>query len=218
MPKILIHSATAGEVEPLMDFLKPFESQKKGLFRLPHCEIRLCISGAGMVPAAYELGKLAAENFDLAISAGIGGSFGKFKIGEVVRIEQDCFSELGAEDDEHFLSMDQLGLGQQVQEIKMPYSHPVLKKLSLAKAITVNRVHGNEKSIQKVVLSHQPGVESMEGAAFNYAANASGWPAIQLRAISNKVEKRNRDKWDIPLAIKNLNQVVLELIRALDEN
>lgn len=171
-----------------------------------------------MVCTAFELGKLATESFDLAIQAGIGGSFGKFSIGEVLRIEQDCFSEMGAEDNEHFLSMDELGLGKQVQEIKFPYRHPLLKKLQLAKGITVNTVHGNEKSIQKVISSHHPEVESMEGAAFIYAMNVCGWPAIQLRAISNIVEKRNRDQWDIPMAVKNLNRVLLELLRALDEN
>lgn len=171
-----------------------------------------------MVSSAFELGKLAGENFDLALQAGIAGSFGDFQIGEVLRIEQDCFSEMGAEDGENFLSLDELGLGQQTQIIQFPYRHPFLKKLPLAKGITVNRVHGDEKSIKNIIQSHHPDIESMEGAAFIYAANACGWPALQLRAISNKVERRRRDHWNIPLAVKQLNQVLLELIRVLDEN
>lgn len=171
-----------------------------------------------MVSTAFALGKLASEPIDLALQAGIGGSFGHHPIGEVLRVEEDCFSELGAEDGEEFLSIDQLGLGQQAQKLLRPYRHPLLNKLHSASGITVNRVHGQEKSIQDVVKRYDPGVESMEGAAFIYTANACGWPAMQLRAISNRVERRNREQWSIPLAVKNLNTVLLELIRALDEN
>lgn len=218
MPKILIHSATAGEIEPLLAFLKPFVSSSNTLYRLPNLELRLCVSGAGMVSTAFALGKLAAEPFDLALQAGIGGSFGHHHMGEVLCVEEDCFSELGAEDGEAFLSMDQLGLGQQRQSLLRPYRHPLLDQLRRAKGITVNRVHGQKASIEKVVKQYDPGVESMEGAAFIYAANACGWPAMQVRAVSNRVETRQRESWNIPLAVKNLNRVLLELIRALDEN
>jgi futalosine hydrolase len=46
----------------------------------------------------------------------------------------------------------------------------------------------------------------MEGAAVFYVAQQEKIPALQIRAISNLVEKRNKDNWDIPLAIKNLNE------------
>jgi futalosine hydrolase len=35
-------------------------------------------------------------------------------------------------------------------------------------------------------------------------------PCIQLRSISNYVEPRNRSNWNIPLAIKALNDYLLE--------
>ncbi len=63
---------------------------------------------------------------------------------------------------------------------------------------------------------YQADVETMEGAAFILAANAFNWRAIQLRAISNKVEKRNKDNWQMALAIKNLNHVVVELLQNLN--
>jgi hypothetical protein len=36
---------------------------------------------------------------------------------------------------------------------------------------------------------------------------------MQIRAISNKVEKRNKENWDTDLAIRNLN---LEVTRIID--
>jgi futalosine hydrolase len=37
-------------------------------------------------------------------------------------------------------------------------------------------------------------------------------PCIQLRAVSNYVEKRNKDAWNIPLAIENLNKQLIAII------
>ena len=38
---------------------------------------------------------------------------------------------------------------------------------------------------------------------------------LQIRSISNYVETRNRENWNIPLAIQNLNQVLTEMLQAL---
>jgi futalosine hydrolase len=48
----------------------------------------------------------------------------------------------------------------------------------------------------------------MEGAAFAYVCAKMKVNAIQIRSISNQVEPRNRNNWNIPLAIKNLNEVL----------
>jgi len=41
-----------------------------------------------------------------------------------------------------------------------------------------------------------------------------GVPCMQIRAVSNYVEKRNLDAWQIGLAIKNLNTFALELVKS----
>jgi futalosine hydrolase len=58
----------------------------------------------------------------------------------------------------------------------------------------------------------------MEGAAFFYACRQFNIPCLQIRAVSNYVEKRNRDNWDIPLAIKNLNNFAIELVNRISNN
>jgi len=80
-------------------------------------------------------------------------------------------------------------------------------------AITVNTVHGNEASIKKVTERLSPQLESMEGAAFFHACTQMDVPCIQIRAVSNYVEKRNRDSWNIGLAIKNLNTFAVEFLK-----
>jgi futalosine hydrolase len=44
----------------------------------------------------------------------------------------------------------------------------------------------------------------MEGAAFFYICARESIPFVSIRAISNMVERRDRKKWNIPLAVDNL--------------
>jgi futalosine hydrolase len=152
------------------------------------------------------------------LNAGIAGSFSdKYDKGSVVRVREDFFSELGAEDGENFISIDELGLGFSKVEDKTSnqISTPALFRSPFVRAITVNRVHGNEKSIQAVLSRLQPEIETMEGAAFSLVCKKEGIPFIHVRSISNKVERRNRSEWNVPLAIENLNQFLLQLIPEL---
>ncbi|MBL7930802.1 MAG: futalosine hydrolase [Bacteroidia bacterium] len=216
MKRILLVAATEFEIEPTLRFLEKWHSYKKNTYILEHIQVTTCITKAGMVNTAFELGQFKGDDIDLAINAGVAGTFDVFKIGEVVNVMKDCFSELGAENDTAFLSIDEIGLGQQKREIKNLFLSKSTDALARASGITVNTVHGNEESIQKIVERYHPDVESMEGAAFIHAANAFNWKAIQLRSISNRVEKRNRDYWNLPLAIQNLNKVLLDLLNELN--
>lgn len=217
MKTILLVSATSFEIEPALEFLKPYKGVKPNCFVFGKLNVEVCITGVGMVNTAFELGKLAEREYSAAINAGVAGSFGLHHIGDVVNVTRECFSELGAEDDTTFLSINELGLGQQRLELNNRLQAEALSKLPEASGITVNRVHGNEKTIHEVIALYQPEIESMEGAAFVHAANALNWPAVQLRGLSNRVEIRNRDKWDIPQAVKNLNAVVIDLIKELNQ-
>ena len=192
---ILVVAATEGEVGL---FLELPEDQRKGASVL--------VTGAGMVATAYALGKrLATAHYDLLLNVGIAGSFDRsISLGEVVCIDQDTFAELGAEDGIDFLPSDQLGLGAHTFDGSCP-DHPGVHGLRKCRGITVNTVHGNEAAIDRMVERMAPQTESMEGAAVFYAAQQSGIPALQVRAISNYVERRNRASWKVQHAVENLN-------------
>ena len=83
------------------------------------------------------------------------------------------------------------------------------------KGITVNTVHGNNTSIQKVSFLFNPDVESMEGAACMMVSKKFGIPCLQIRSISNYVEKRNDEKWNKSLALKNLHDNLEQIIFSL---
>lgn len=167
-----------------------------------------------MTATAFSLGtELASKNYDLAINAGIAGAFDRsLKTGDVVSVGLDCFAELGAEDGENFLSIDELGFGKASIKPEIAFTHPGISTLKKVRSITVNKVHGNDESIYTISERLNPQTETMEGAAFFYACNKTNLPCLQLRAISNYVEQRNRDNWNIPIAIKNLNNTLIEIL------
>jgi futalosine hydrolase len=222
--KILIVSATTLEIKPLLQNIQ-FESRiNSGINRYSykHMNIDVLTTGVGMVSTAFLMGKTLQQNqYDAAFNVGIAGSFNdKFKIGTVVCINHDQFPELGAENGEYFLSLIDLQL---LEENSFPFKNgelfnenPIKSRtidaLPEARGITVNRVHGNNNSIQKIRERCNPDTESMEGAAFLYACQIEGVQCSQIRAISNFVEERNTDKWNIPLAIQNLNKTILEIL------
>lgn len=219
--KLLIVAATATEIEPTRILLN------KGLqATLKNLEINFLITGVGMIATCFSLTKNLLENkYDLVVNAGIAGAFNKhIKIGETLNIVQDCFSEQGAEDGEDFLQLHQLNL-QGVDEfpfnkglIKNDFVLPVnsINNWKKAKGITVNTVHGNDDTILKCVHYFNPDIESMEGASVFYVCKNENVPCLQIRTISNYVEKRNRDNWNIPLAIQNLNESLINLMSELN--
>ena len=202
--KILIVAATEVEISELRSVAT--DSHK----------LEFLVTGPGMVSTTYELTRFLRENkFDLAVNCGLAGSFVRtIKIGEVVEVNTDTLSELGAEDDEQFLSLAEIGLEgrNDFQSSARTNSNHDFKKV---KGITVNTVHGNMASIEKVIKKYKPEIESMEGAAFFYVCEKENIPSIQLRAISNYVERRNKDNWNIPLALQNLKLALEKLLSAL---
>ena len=169
-------------------------------------QIPYLITGVGMTATAFALGKVLTQQQDIShvLNVGIAGSFDKnIPLGEVLAIHTDTFYELGAEDGEEFLNIEDLGFGKGTYH---NINTSIDLKIPKYEAITVNKVHGNEKTIQKVLMKYpNVKVESMEGAAVFYACEQEGMPCAQIRAISNYVERRNKGTWQIDLALKNLN-------------
>lgn len=217
MKKIILVSATEFEIEPTLLFLKQKAHVLKDIFIFKNLQISYCITKVGMVNTAFELGKLNGKHFDIAINIGVCGSYGSYSIGQVLNVTQDQFSELGAESNTKFITIDELGFGKQKNDINYLYNHPIIDKLPIVRGITINTVHGNTNSINKIIKQYHPDIETMEGAAFINAANEFKWSALQLRAVSNQVEVRNIKNWDLPLAIKNLNLFLITLIKKIIE-
>ncbi len=224
--RILVVAATEAEVSELISEFgfvvlnsKNLEHQNQNDSDIKNLRSEVLITGVGMVATAFALGRhLATNRYQLVLNLGIAGSFNRdIPLGEVFEIEQDTFAELGAENDEEFLPIETMGFGEgtffpskRLADLYNLFNNFNLRKTT---AITVNTVHGNEASIKKVSERLNADLESMEGAAFFYACRQLNIPCLQIRAVSNYVEKRNRDNWQIGLAIKNLNTFAIEFLK-----
>ena len=173
-------------------------------------DLPILITGVGMVNTAINLTKQLNNNdYDLVINMGVAGYFSdEIKIGDVVEVIEDCFSEMGFEDGESFSEFSDF-------DIKTKYQVEGKTRLINVRGITVNTVHGIENSIHNIVERLYPDIESMEGATVFKVCEEMKIPCIQIRSISNKVEKRNKENWNLDLAISNLNIEVEKIISTL---
>lgn len=220
---ILIVSATEFEVQPLLVYLGT-DAAKLGLnsgaaVLKGNTRVDVLITGIGMVNTAYRMGRAINDNYDLVLNAGVCGAFKQsFQQGQLVRVQTDTLSEMGAEDGDIFLKYNEMGLpGTHIYMEKQHKLHPLLAALPAVNGITVNKVHGNEPNIKKVQALYQPDIESMEGAAFFAACEHLSCDCVQVRAVSNYVERRDKSKWQMPLAITKLNEFLIQLVTEIND-
>ena len=222
--RILIVTATDFEILPFVAKLQYTSegcSRLKTYTRARH-DIDVLTTGVGMVATAAWCSRVLAQNrYDLAMNFGVCGSFDHtLQLGHVVHVVSDRIAELGADDDETFLTIQELKL---VDDNEFPFkcgqlmnlappANATISRLPTVTGITVNTVHGNERSIAAVAQRFQPQVESMEGAAFMYACMINELAFAQVRAVSNIVERRNCEAWKLTEAIHNLGEVALDIM------
>ena len=222
--RLLLVAATELEIAPLLARLTPVSHSLERWASFSHGshDIDVVATGVGMTATATWCARiLAKQSYDLAVNLGVCGSFvAELPPGTVVNVVSDAIPELGAEDGDEFLTVQQLGLlgldeppfhGGRLLNPE-PNAHPVVAALPAAGGITVNTVHGHGDSIASIVDRCRPDVETMEGAAFMYACLVAGVRFAQVRAVSNMVERRNRAAWKLKQAVDALNDVALRLI------
>lgn len=182
--------------------------------------IEFLVTGVGMVNTAYKLGRhLATHTYDFIINAGICGSFDrKYDLGTLLNISVDAFADLGANDNGKFVDAFGLGLMDKNEKpftdgLIINFSPIPFGSLEEVVGITVNTVTGNQLQIDLLLERYKPVTESMEGAAFAYVCEMENAKYVQIRAVSNYVEPRNKENWQMGLAIKNLNEYLITLLK-----
>jgi futalosine hydrolase len=207
-------------LKPLFEKFNPTPAEFQGLYMADE-QLHILITGMGMLNTAAHL-TLYSTKFerDFYINAGICGAFNrKLRIGDVVQISSETYGDFGVENDEAFQDFFDLGFIDAKTDafqygLCKPISHAFSAAISLPQvsSITVNKVHGNEQTIRIIQEKYKADTENMEGLAFYYVLQLINKPGIELRSISNYVEKRNKDNWNIELAVSNLNTELVRLI------
>lgn len=223
---ILIVSATILESENLIQLLD-LEKINNNIYQKKNNKnnISILVSGVGLTFTAYALSKELFKNkIDLVINIGIAGSFNQtLKLGEVVQVVSERFADLGFRDKNSFIDIFEAGF---VNANEYPFENaelksssienPILNKIKQVKGISVNTTSGNKSEIILLQKKYNPDIESMEGAAVFYVCHKENVPVLEIRSISNYVEERDKNKWDIPLAIKKLDEFFMSFLKTLE--
>lgn len=185
------------------------------LLRGKRCDF--LITGVGQLQCGVHLARaLSRSSYAQVIQAGIAGSFTPdIPIGSAVVVDEEVLGDLGAEDHGNFLDLFDMGLlGKEVspfQDGRLKASALQLRSLEelpRVRAVTVNRVLSEERSIAWIRERYAPQVVSMEGAAFLYACLVANVPCCSIRTISDLVGPRDKAAWRIPEAVKALEGVL----------
>jgi futalosine hydrolase len=222
LKKVLIVAATDTEAEALRMISGVIKAENCLRFR--NLEIDLLVTGVGSVSTSWAMMKWFSSNVrpELAINIGIAGSYsGDIAVGDVVAPVSDCFADSGVETEGGFITLSEAGIadpfvsGGKIASDNI-YTLMLTKMLKPVVAVTVNTVTGSPDTIQRISGKFNPGIETMEGATFFYICLREKIPFVALRSVSNRVEPRNRKKWDIPLAVSNLSEKLRDFLLMLD--
>jgi len=220
--RILFVGATCFELYQFFENLKESPNNIGPVFHYSwhNLDIDLIITGLGTTFTTYFLTKaLNLYNYDLVINAGIAGSFrDEISIGTVVNVKSEQFCDLGIEDADRTKTVFEAGFVDPDDfpfhsgRLINPHWHENLE-LPAVHGVTSNISHGSLKSISRIKHDFDPDIESMEGAAVFYVCLLEKIPFLEIRAISNYVDIRDTEKWDIPTATVNLTNEIFRFLR-----
>ena len=220
---ILLVSATDFEIAPVVRDMDLISQENDSFYRynFRNHSIDVLVTGIGIPFTIYQLSTvLFDKQYDFVLNAGIAGSFhASIKLGTVVQVISERFADIGIEEKDSFKSIFEIQLhnkdqypftnGIIVNNNRLP---DILSSLVLpVSAITVNKVSGSIDTIRFFRDTYNPDIESMEGAAFFYVCMMEKIRFFQIRSISNFIEERDTTKWEIRLAVTNLNQYLKEI-------
>ncbi len=192
--KNLIIVSTQGEILPFLEDRKLIKH-----------DYQLCITGVGVPATLLKLGQIHKEfvpNHILQI--GFAGSFQKqLSIGDLVEVNRDCFADLGIDNRGEFIPLCHAMTDDQGAYDWLEYQG--VSGLKQVVGVTVNTGSGSVDRIMQITKTWNPDVETMEGAAGMLFSLKNDIPYTQIRVISNFVEPRNPETWDMDLAARNLS-------------
>ena len=182
-------------------------------------EVYVCITGIGGVQTTFHLSEAIVEfNPHFCLQTGIAGSFDKNReLGSLVIVREEIMGDLGVDDQGRYRDMFEIEL---MQPNAKPFANkklinpfqdfPLRLNLPFVSGLSVNTVSGSLATIESRIEYYDCDIETMEGAAFHYVCLKKRIPFLQVRAISNYVEPRDRSKWEMKKAIENLNNWMIE--------
>lgn len=188
-------------------------------------------TGIGQVNTAQAL-TVALQHLrpDLVLQIGIGGAYlsSGLNIGDLALATEESYGDLGVITPDGWHPADEIGIP--VLQTDRPYynTYPLdadlvaqaahtLKQTGIATGpfVTVQQCSGRTDLGNALAARFNAICENMEGAAAAHLCLLYGVPFLELRAISNRVENRDKSAWNIPLALARSQNAALRLISSV---
>lgn len=188
-------------------------------------EVVLAVTGIGKVNAACAA-TLLFERFrpQFVINTGCGGAFPNcgLSVGDLAVAASETFADEGVQTPEGWRGLDLIGIpvfegpdGRIFNTIPLPggLAGGALEcarehgfSAELGPFLTVSTCSGTASQAQEL-LRRFPGIcENMEGAALAQVALIYGVPLLEVRGISNMAEDRDLARWDLKLAVSEVQR------------
>jgi futalosine hydrolase len=212
--KVLTIAATELEIELLRSTLPEVYKEN----------VDFKVTGIGSLITTFNLTThLFNKTYDWVIQAGIAGTLDpEIPVGSVCQVVTETLSDLGSEDEKGIL-LDVFDLNLMEKNLE-PFIGGILInpiKINIPELIEVNGSTLNKSLGTNLSINHfrnrfpKCQIESMEGGALFYVCNSLNKKFIEIRAISNLVEERNRASWQITLALNNLNKMFCNVLNSI---
>ncbi|MDA0746944.1 MAG: futalosine hydrolase [bacterium] len=241
---ILILTATAFEQEALLQAIQQAHQETVAtrkttcgtLFGHP---VRLLETGMGAVNTAHALTiTLERERPTLVLQTGIGGAYltSELNKGDIAIATSENYGDLGVLTPTGWQPAETIGipvlqtdrayyntfplnpnLVTQAETIVRNLHRDALAPTVLSGPfVTVQQCSGRTDTGNALAAQFNAICENMEGAAAAHLCALYNIPFLEVRGISNLVEDRNRDAWNIPLAIRRSQQATQAIIEHLE--
>jgi futalosine hydrolase len=169
---------------------------------------------------------------ELVLQIGIGGAYlpAHLQLGDLVLATVEHYGDLGIITPDGWTSAEAIGipivktnrdyynsypldntLVNEAESILRKRGEPVIK----GPFVTVQQCSGRTDVGNALANRFQAICENMEGAAAAHLCLLYQMPFLELRAISNQVEDRNKNTWNIPLAIERAQVATRFLLESL---
>ena len=229
-PNLLLVSATeleSGAIQSALGNAKTAQHAGKTVIVGNLCGWRCTLlhTGIGAVNAAHALTcQLEGQLPDLVIQFGIGGAYVPtgLPIRSVVLATEEIYGDVGVVTPEGWKPADEIGIPL-VHSDPPHFNRFPLDSQLVATAteicgarcgtfVTVSQCSGVQAIGDALHTRFNALCESMEGAAAAHICTLYAVPFLEVRGISNLVEDRQPDRWDIPGAADAAQSALIKII------
>jgi len=237
MPTLIL-TATAFEQQSLREQLThpaqqeiAYNTWTRGI--LGNHPVILIETGIGLVNTTHAL-TVALQQIkpDLVIQTGIGGAYlqAHLNVGDLVMASEENYAELGVITPKGWHPANEIGIPVLKTDRDYYNTYPlntnlvtdaqnalqnVQEKVVVGPFVTVQQCSGRTDIGNGLAQKFNAICENMEGVAAAQICLQYQVPFLELRAISNQVEDRNKEAWNIPLSLQRAQTATAKLIQAL---